>query len=284
MPSIHGEKAVIRILGQGEALSLCLLGLESQSLEKINQFLNNIHSSLFLCGPTGSGKTTTAYAVLDELKQKNLNIVSVEDPVEIELEGVCQTNIDKTSGLNFPLALKTLLRHDPDVIFIGEVRDKETAEIMLDASNTGHKLISTIHASNVFEALQRFLNLSIESKLDLGLSIFICQHLLPSLCATCKVIDLEASNQLGYRTYKEVGCGICDYTGFKGQQLLSESLALKPNDIVSFKNKDQIQLRDLKTDKDLNYHSPSHKLKNLLQSGSISAKQYQSYIAIGSID
>ncbi len=227
MPTIHGEKAVIRILGTGKTLGLRELGIEQKTYEYLKDFINAENGTILVSGPTGGGKTTTLYALLAELTNKNLNIVSIEDPVEIEVEGISQTSVSESVGLTFSKALRSILRQDPDVILIGELRDSESAAIAFEAASTGHKVLASIHAKNVIDTFRRLENFNLLSeKIISNLNLIVNQRLIPLLCNKCKVIDLNLSKKYSANICQSTGCNICDYSGFSGRELLTEALKI----------------------------------------------------------
>ncbi len=228
MPTVHGEKAVLRFMGCEGQIGLQSLGLEANIINPIQDFLDRGEGLLLCAGPTGSGKSTTMYAIMAELARRNLSLVSAEDPVELMVEGVAQTSINEKVGLDYPTCLRSLLRQDPDAILIGEIRDAQSARIAFQAALTGHLVISTVHARNVFDVLLRVRDLGVDAlSVAQALQLVLCQRLLPKLCERCRVIDLQASNELGFAAYKRVGCAKCDYSGYSGRSLATEMLHMK---------------------------------------------------------
>lgn len=227
MPTIWGEKAVLRITHLKTFRTLNELGLSQLVLNLLMQVCHARQGAVLFCGPTGSGKTTTMYSVLEALKGKNLNLLSIEDPVEAIIEGVSQTSINEELGLSYARCLKALLRQDPDIILLGEIRDEESAKRALQATLTGHLLLSSVHARNVFEVLLRLRDLGVNSlTIAQGVKLILCQRLVPLLCGKCKVSDLANSNYYGHEVYRAVGCSACDYTGYQGRKLLVELLLI----------------------------------------------------------
>jgi len=229
MPTIHGEKVVLRLMGQRGVLSLGELGLSNHIHEEILSSLERHQGAVVVSGATGSGKSTTLYGVLKHTVERDRNVVSLEDPVEQVVDGVSQTAIDVARGFGYPEALRSVLRQDPDVIMIGEMRDSSSATIAINAALTGHIVLSTMHGGAVLEVLHRFRQLQVDVlTLSQALSLIVCQRLIPKLCSVCKVLDLTASNEMKSTLYRQVGCSACDYTGFNGVVVAAEHLRMVP--------------------------------------------------------
>lgn len=197
-PTIHGEKAVLRLLNQQLPLRLCDLGLLQPQLDCVMNAIQRKDGLILIAGPTGSGKTITLYSILQQLNCGKKNIISIEDPVEIEMHGINQTSINPLIGLSFASALRSFLRQDPDIIFIGEIRDHETAEIALQAAQTGHLVFSTLHAYSTAQAITRFQDLTNHSslmQLISSLTLVITQQLIRLLCKQC---NAEKDSQCAY--------------------------------------------------------------------------------------
>lgn len=253
MPSIHGEDAVIRILDKQamiEAhgkLSLEALGFDAKALTTLNEMMLAPYGMLLVTGPTGSGKTTTLYAALAQTQTGREKIITIEDPVEYQLPGVLQIPVNEKKGLTFARGLRSILRHDPDKIMVGEIRDKETAEIAVQSALTGHLVLTTVHANNVFDVFGRFTHMGLDPySLVSALNGIWAQRLLRLNCKTCSVsyipTDLElarfnlneqqqSSNKTtqdgNYYIYKRgQGCGDCRGTGYKGRRAVAEFLVL----------------------------------------------------------
>ncbi len=232
LPSAHGERVVMRILDQQVSLlGLDQLGLSSQQSRDLEALIQKPNGILLVTGPTGSGKTTTLYALLSRLNDRSNNIMTVEDPVEYHLPGVGQTQINPKVGLDFARGLRAILRQDPDVVMVGEVRDLETARTSIQASLTGHLVLSTLHTNTAIGAVSRLRDMGIESyQLAAGLSGLIAQRLVRELCHQCKVEE-EPSDEVTKRwklgttdiIYRSgEGCAACDHTGFHGRLALFE--------------------------------------------------------------
>jgi type IV pilus assembly protein PilB len=234
MPTVRGESVVIRILDKEAGLRpLDKLGLRSRELTAIRQMMCRSFGMLLVTGPTGSGKSTTLYAVLDEVKKANPHIITVEDPVEYDMPGVEQIQISVATGYTFAEALRHILRHDPDVIMIGEIRDIETARIANKAALTGHLVLSTLHTNDAATAITRLTDMGVESYL-LGSTLLgvMAQRLVRLICAQCKEIDTSADPMMR-RTlhipdaevfHRGAGCSSCGYTGYRGRTTVCELL------------------------------------------------------------
>ncbi len=243
MPSIHGEDAVVRLLDKAQLrqvdgeLALDALGLDARSLACIRQVAAEPHGMLLVTGPTGSGKTTTLYAVLSELNTGFEKIVTIEDPVEYELPGVLQIPVNEKKGLTFARGLRSILRHDPDKILVGEIRDSETAEIAVQASLTGHLVFTTVHANNVYDVVERFTHMGVDLHgFASAVNGIIAQRLLRLNCPHCSQPDPTALNILAQRLdaaelaratpQRGKGCERCRGTGFMGRKAVAEVVPL----------------------------------------------------------
>ncbi|MEY4429960.1 MAG: type secretion system protein GspE [Pseudomonadota bacterium] len=213
LPSAHGERAVLRILDKGDANKFTLesLGMSGESLDRFKRLLRQPHGIVLVTGPTGSGKTTTLYAGLATVDAATTNVLTVEDPVEYELPGIGQTQVNARIDLTFAKALRAILRQDPDVIMIGEIRDFETAQIAVQASLTGHLVLATLHTNDAPSAVTRLTDMGIEPfLLSSSLLGVLAQRLVRKLCPHCKRRD-DAGR------YHPVGCSECGMTGYKGR-------------------------------------------------------------------
>ncbi len=213
LPSAHGERAVLRILDKGDANKFTLesLGMSGDSLDKFKRLLRQPHGIVLVTGPTGSGKTTTLYAGLATVDAATTNVLTVEDPVEYELPGIGQTQVNARIDLTFAKALRAILRQDPDVIMIGEIRDFETAQIAVQASLTGHLVLATLHTNDAPSAVTRLTDMGIEPfLLSSSLLGVLAQRLVRKLCPHCKRQD-------DHGRYHPVGCPECGMTGYKGR-------------------------------------------------------------------
>ncbi len=221
LPSAHGERAVLRILDKGDANKFTLesLGMSGESLERFKRLLRQPHGIVLVTGPTGSGKTTTLYAGLATVDAATTNVLTVEDPVEYELPGIGQTQVNARIELTFAKALRAILRQDPDVIMIGEIRDFETAQIAVQASLTGHLVLATLHTNDAPSAVTRLTDMGIEPfLLSSSLLGVLAQRLVRKLCSHCKREDAQ-------HRWHPVGCPECGMTGYKGRTGVYELMA-----------------------------------------------------------
>jgi general secretion pathway protein E len=244
MPSIHGEDAVIRILDKRAmieaygALTLEALGFDAPSLAKLRVLAEEAYGMLLVTGPTGSGKTTTLYAALTEIHNGRDKIITIEDPVEYQLPGILQIPVNEKKGLTFAKGLRSILRHDPDKIMVGEIRDKETAEIAVQSALTGHLVLTTVHANNVFDVFGRFTHMDIDPYAFVSaLNGIWAQRLVRLNCPHCAVLHVPTESELakvnlthadvaGFRFKRGKGCGDCRGTGYKGRKAIAEILTL----------------------------------------------------------
>ncbi|MFM8334372.1 MAG: GspE/PulE family protein, partial [Opitutaceae bacterium] len=233
IPMLHGEAVVMRLLRQNSALRGCRdLGMHEREYECLQRVLELPHGIVLVTGPTGSGKTSTLYTALQEINDSERKIVTIEDPIEYQLKGVNQIQVSEKSGLTFARGLRSILRHDPDVILIGEIRDQETAQIAVQASLTGHLVFSTLHTNDAPGALTRLVDMGVEPYLVASsLEAVLAQRLVRLLCPKCKAVDDSPAARtykvrLGIPAdsviYKSVGCRDCRGTGFHGRQAIFE--------------------------------------------------------------
>ena len=212
LPSAHGERAVLRLLDKGESkFSLESLGMDGDVLAQFNRLVQQPHGIVLVTGPTGSGKTTTLYAALQTLETATTNVLTVEDPIEYELPGIGQTQVNPKIDLTFAKALRAILRQDPDVIMIGEIRDFETAQIAIQASLTGHLVLATVHTNDAPSLVTRLIDMGVEPYLlSSSLLGVLAQRLVRKLCTHCKRVDARGR-------YHPVGCADCGMTGYRGR-------------------------------------------------------------------
>ena len=239
MPSVFGEDAVIRLLdkaqlrGGDDRIDLRRLGFDEQSLQRIRALALEAHGMLLVTGPTGSGKTTTLYAVLSELNRGDEKIVTIEDPVEYELPGVLQIPVNEKKGLTFARGLRSILRHDPDKILVGEIRDPETAEIAVQAALTGHLVFTTVHANNVYDVVGRFLHMDVDLYgFVSALNGIVAQRLIRLTCTRCaqdlseaqaaSVLQMAGLDPAQARLRHGSGCAHCRGTGYSGRTAVAE--------------------------------------------------------------
>ncbi len=243
VPTVHGEDSVIRILDKEsmnkdfKSLRLDVLGFDEEMLVKFRKFIKEPYGMVLVTGPTGSGKTTTLYAALSEIQSPDDKIITIEDPVEYQLRGITQIPVNEKKGLTFARGLRAILRHDPDKVMVGEIRDEETAQIAVQSALTGHLVFTTVHANNVVDVLGRFLNMKVELyNFVSALNCVLAQRLVRKLCENCKhEVKYESSlfDESGvpddFRDitfYEGAGCLECNGTGFHGRIAISELLDL----------------------------------------------------------
>lgn len=236
LPTIYGEKIVIRILTRDKnSLTRTGIGITEKDNERFSRILKNSSGLIMIVGPTGSGKTSTLYTMIEELKSETVNMISLEDPVEFQIEGVTQVAINEKIGLTFASALRSCLRQDPDIISIGEIRDGETASIALRAAMTGHLVLTTVHTEDAVSAIDRLRDLGVEPYLIGGsLRGIVSQRLVRKICPNCKeeytpdpeIIDLAGINPLNKHFYKGKGCYMCFDSGYKGRTGVFEILTI----------------------------------------------------------
>ena len=244
MPTVHGEDCVIRILDKESAnaefknLRLDVLGMDPETMKRLRKFIREPYGMVLVTGPTGSGKTTTLYACLSEIQSVEDKIVTIEDPVEYQLRGITQIPVNEKKGLTFARGLRSILRHDPDKVMVGEIRDEETAQIAVQAALTGHLVFTTVHANNVVDVLGRFLNMKVELyNFVSALNCVLAQRLVRKICPRCKtpmeptkqLLDesaLSAADVAGVTFYEGRGCIECNGTGFYGRMAITELLDL----------------------------------------------------------
>jgi type II secretory ATPase GspE/PulE/Tfp pilus assembly ATPase PilB-like protein/CheY-like chemotaxis protein len=237
LPAQLGEKVVIRILdSRATVKSLDTLGLNPGEAEAIKRLLENHEGILLVTGPTGSGKTTTLYSAINQIKSEGVNIVTVEDPVEYRMQGIVQVQVQEKAGLTFAAALRSILRQDPNVVLVGEIRDKETAQIAVQASLTGHLVLSTLHTNDAANAVTRLVDIGVEAyKIAASLRGVVAQRLMRKLCSTCKEVWMEAPPErlrrwipTGTPLYRAAGCPDCAMTGYRGRFSILEILTMTP--------------------------------------------------------
>ncbi len=244
IPSIHGEDAVLRILDkqslsdQMKGLQLTTLGFDEDVAEVLRRLASEPYGMMLVTGPTGSGKTTTLYAAISEINTGSEKIVTIEDPVEYQLPGVLQIPVNEKKGLTFARGLRSILRHDPDKIMVGEIRDSETAQIAIQSALTGHLVFTTVHANNVFDVIGRFMHMGVDMySLVSALNGVLAQRLLRVNCKHCEEDDyptpellhasgLNEDQVLGWSFRAGKGCGHCRGSGFKGRKAIAEILNL----------------------------------------------------------
>jgi len=244
MPTIHGEDAVLRVLDKESMsekfakLSLDVVGFSESDLIKFRRYIKEPYGMVLVTGPTGSGKTTTLYAGVSEIKNDEDKIITIEDPVEYQIKGITQIPVNEKKGLTFARGLRSILRHDPDKIMVGEIRDQETAQIAINAALTGHLVFTTVHANNVLDVLGRFLNMGVEPyNFVSALNCILAQRLVRVICVYCKApvkypdsylveSGLNPEEWRNVTMYEGPGCFECGGTGFRGRTAIHELLDL----------------------------------------------------------
>jgi type IV pilus assembly protein PilB len=244
MPSIHGEDAVLRVLDKEtlsekfQNLSLDVVGFSGDEVRKFRRYIREPYGMVLVTGPTGSGKTTTLYAAINEIKSDEDKIITIEDPVEYQVAGITQIPVNEKKGLTFARGLRSILRHDPDKIMVGEIRDNETAQIAIQSALTGHLVFTTVHANNVTDVIGRFINMGVEPyNFVSALNCILAQRLVRVVCVHCKKVvryspDALNASGLDPEQWNSVefvegsGCLECSGTGFRGRSAISELLDL----------------------------------------------------------
>jgi len=239
LPSVHGEKVVLRILDKNSiSVGLNSLGMMPQVMEQFESVISRTYGIILVTGPTGSGKSTTLYSVLNKLNSGEKNILTVEDPVEYELPGITQTNVNPRAGLTFATGLRTMLRQDPDIIMVGEIRDAETAIIAVEAALTGHLVLSTLHTNDAPGSIARLIDMGIEPFLIAsGVIAVLAQRLVRGICPKCKEsysppkdamkrlgLDVNETDEVTF--YRGRGCEHCKQTGYKGRKGVFELMVI----------------------------------------------------------
>ena len=238
-PALYGEKMVIRILNRLlQTINLDSLGFEDSMLDRFKRLMHRQNGFFLVTGPTGSGKTTTLYGVLSFLNDTEKNIVTLEDPVEYSLNGITQAQINPAAGFVFEKGMKALVRQDPDIIMVGEIRDKITARIAIEAALTGHLVLSTLHTATAPSALMRLMDMGIEAfLLNAALSGILAQRLVRKLCFECRYVEeadlqekslMQSLGIVSDNVYKSKGCIACDYLGYKSRIGIFELLEISP--------------------------------------------------------
>ena len=244
MPSIHGEDAVLRVLDKEsmsekfKSLTLDVVGFDEDDLRRFRRYIKEPYGMVLVTGPTGSGKTTTLYAAVNEIKTDEDKIITIEDPVEYQLRGITQIPVNEKKGLTFARGLRSILRHDPDKIMVGEIRDAETAQIAIQSALTGHLVFTTVHANNVVDVIGRFLNMGVEPyNFISALNCILAQRLVRLICESCRtqvkyapeVLEasgLDPTQWSKVPLYEGQGCIECAGTGFRGRTAIHELLDL----------------------------------------------------------
>ena len=289
LPTYHGERVVMRILAQSEHIpTLESLGFQENVTNDLYKLLNHAHGMILVTGPTGSGKSTTLHACLQHIATPDKNIITVEDPVEYNANNISQIQVNAKVGLTFSAGLRSILRQDPDIIMVGEIRDSETAEIALRSALTGHLLLSTLHTNDSTSSLSRLMDMGIEDYLISSTLLgVLAQRLARKLCVNCKeetklsaALTQELDLDPNKLYFKAVGCSACDFTGYKGRQAIGELFIM--NDTVKGMVKDGLndhQVREAM--KENGMITIADKLKDMLILGETS---YEEAIRVGLMD
>jgi type IV pilus assembly protein PilB len=247
LPTFYGEKAVIRILNrQTASLSLDMLGFSERNTKILRSFISRPQGMILITGPTGSGKTSTLYGCMREIRSDAVNIITVEDPIEYEMTGINQVQVNEKVGLTFPFILRSILRQDPNVVMVGEIRDKETAEIALQASLTGHLVLSTLHTNDAPSAVTRLVDIGMPAYLISAAVVgVIAQRLVRVICPNCKEAYIPETEELSrfsmnqdelpFKFYRGAGCARCNHSGYKGRTSIEEVM------VVGHKIRDLVQ-------------------------------------------
>jgi type IV pilus assembly protein PilB len=244
MPTVHGENAVLRVLDKESMsekfrnLTLDVVGFAEQDLTRFRRYIREPYGMVLVTGPTGSGKTTTLYAALNEIKSDEDKIITIEDPVEYQIRGITQIPVNEKKGLTFARGLRSILRHDPDKILVGEIRDAETAQIAINSALTGHLVFTTVHANNVVDVLGRFLNMGVEAyNFVSALNCILAQRLVRTICTHCTytvrhdeemllISGLDPAEWRDFEFHEGAGCIECGGTGYRGRTAIHELLDL----------------------------------------------------------
>ena len=247
LPAAFGENCVIRILDKEQIseefknLSLEIVGFDPDDLKNFRQYIKEPYGMVLVTGPTGSGKTTTLYGALNEIRNPEDKIITIEDPVEYQLQGIMQIPVNEKKGLTFARGLRSILRHDPDKVMVGEIRDEETAQIAINSALTGHLVFTTVHANNVIDVIGRFLNMQVDLyNFVSALNCVLAQRLVRLLCPVCKrhyqpteqefqESGLSPEKIKGREFFMNVGCDACNHTGYRGRTAIHELLDMSDN-------------------------------------------------------
>ncbi len=242
LPAVFGENCVIRILDKEQIseefknLSLEVVGFDEEDLRRFRLYIKEPYGMVLVTGPTGSGKTTTLYGALNEIRNIEDKIITIEDPVEYQLQGIMQIPVNEKKGLTFARGLRSILRHDPDKVMVGEIRDEETAQIAINSALTGHLVFTTVHANNVIDVIGRFLNMQVDLyNFVAALNCVLAQRLVRKLCSTCKRHYQPSDEEIAesglrpeikkqHSFYMSVGCDACNHTGYRGRTAIHELL------------------------------------------------------------
>ena len=281
LPTYYGERVVMRILMQSEDIpALEELGFDESTTDKFRQLLKHSHGIILVTGPTGSGKSTTLHSFLQEVESPEKNIITVEDPVEYKADNINQIQVNAKVGLTFASGLRSILRQDPDVIMVGEIRDSETAKIAIQSALTGHLVLSTLHTNNATSSITRLIDMKVEPFLVSSTIVgVLAQRLVRVLCDECKEEDVLAEEHSiefdlphNARVYKPVGCEKCRYTGFMKRKAIGELFEL--SDAMKHVIKDDIDDITIRSKAvEFGLETLQHQLKNMLLTGETSLEE-----------
>lgn len=285
LPTLHGEKVVMRILGKdASAIDIELLGLDSHQKTMYLEAIKKSNGIVLISGPTGSGKTTTLYATLKLLNDNKRNIVTVEDPIEYTLKGINQVQLKENIGLTFSSALRSFLRQDPDIIMLGEIRDKETAQMAIRASLTGHLVLSTIHTNSALGTVTRLVDMGVPAYyIAETLNLSVAQRLVRKLCPHCKkeaILDTKELPSNLRATHQQkthfipIGCQECYYTGYNGRRAIYEMLPVSKELMSMLKE----NAHNIEEELETNYERLSTKAYNLFKQGETSLEEVYSLL------
>jgi type IV pilus assembly protein PilB len=287
LPTTYGEKTVLRLLGTalGKNITLADLGMTKENVEKFTRITKAPNGIILVTGPTGSGKSTTLYTVLNELNTPEVNITTIEDPVEKKVLGINQVQTNDKAGMDFTAGLRSILRQDPDIIMIGEIRDKETADITIRAAITGHLVLSTLHTNDSVATIARLVDMGIEPYMvAAAVNGIMAQRLLKILCPKCKEkIKISEFHKKVLKdptieeVYKPVGCASCSYTGYSGRTAVHEVLELTPEirDMIS-KNRSIDEIKDYCRQQGMEFLDEN--IRKKIKAGITSVEEYMKLI------
>ncbi len=279
LPTLYGESAVLRFMYSRAIPSIGSLGLEPTLTAVLRETISRTNGLIVLTGPTGSGKSTTMYSIVSELLKQVRNVVTIEDPVEIPIPEIVQVQVNEQQGLDYPRAIRSVLRHDPDVILIGEMRDALSAKIAIECGTTGHLTLSSLHMGSALDVVERFKSLGVSAFHCVGaLSLVVNQRLLSKLCEHCKEVDRENSLRFGQTVFKARGCVRCGGQGAQGRVLVTEALDLRTpraKEVCATASSVQQLMEDLPSHSFLSWPLS---LQFQLVQGAISVPQFQAFI------
>jgi type II secretory ATPase GspE/PulE/Tfp pilus assembly ATPase PilB-like protein len=277
LPVLDGESVVLRFLYTRKLPQLSMLGIEPTALRIMRRGIERGHGVIILAGPTGSGKTTTMYSVVLELQHRGRNIVTVEDPVESPIPGMVQVQVREAQGLDYPRAIRSVLRHDPDVIMIGEIRDPLSASIALGAAASGHLTVTSLHMPSALSVFDRLRTFSLPAiQVAQAVSLVVNQRLIPKLCDRCKVVDHRVGGEV---TYRSQGCASCGGGGFIGRVLVTEVFDLQSAEVKEIAGRCERVSELIEALPSSSFVPWTVALQHHLLSGAISASQVDRFVA-----